>query len=262
MRRSPNPPSEDPEVTKAKSSWETADPYQRGDLIRPFRHRYTIEQLASEFGCTPKRIRDYELLGGLWGEERKEAQKLSEKKVLATLRERAKISREWKKETRGQRGRKLKNRFARLMREWLEKTLPPWMWDPFLQQVLGKGCVPFDVSEYGQLHWHEIQFDGNWQKVIEETEPPAPLPQFYMSSLFDRERQWFAAWTRRCMPFPEVCEAVCKRVRKELNRKAWKQYGGSVMWTKLHPRNPQQRKGLRSLRRRRSKKKLSEQVSA
>ena len=255
-RKNPNPPSEDADVQRALSEWKQLDPYQRGDHITRLRSRYTVEQLARVFACSKKLIRDYEIFGGIEGTEREEAKKLSQKQVLATMRSRHRTRRNWEKETTGQSGRKLKNRLARVLREWAKKNISPWMWDPFFQQVLGEGCRAFDVTRFGPKNWAELRFEDDWEKVVEETRPPKRLrPSSLDSSLLEYELRWFATWIQRCMPFPAICDQICKRVRRQLRHRAWKDYGKTASWPRLP--NPSQRKGLSSPRRRRSKKKVT-----
>jgi hypothetical protein len=78
--------------------------------------------------------------------------------------------------------------------------------------------------------FEELQFDADWQKVIESTRPPEKAFDLYAGYL-DYQMQWFATWYQRCMPFPAIAESVCRRVRRKLRRIAWHRYGSTVDWT-------------------------------
>ena len=138
-KRNPNPPDQDPEVQQLKIDWPTLkDPYIKGDRLLPLRARFSLAQLAAEFGISTKRVRDLLELASVRGTEREDAKKLGVKTVLATLRKNRKTIRRWGKQTTGQSGRKLKNRLASLLRHWLEQNLPAeQIWDPFLSQSSG-----------------------------------------------------------------------------------------------------------------------------
>jgi len=231
-KRNPNPPDQDPEVQQLKIDWPTLkDPYIKGDRLLPLRARFSLAQLAAEFGISTKRVRDLLELASVRGTEREDAKKLGVKTVLATLRKNRKTIRRWEKQTTGQSGRKLKNRLAKQLRDWLVQNLAEPMWDPFFQMVFNEACYCSDLREkFAPRTFDELQFDGDWQKVIAVTQPPG-RPLVGYDTFFDYYLQWFYCWILRCMPFPAICESVSRRVREDLRRTARRRFGSTVAWT-------------------------------
>lgn len=230
-KKNPNPPSQDAEVQQLKKDWSTLDPYEKGDRLLPVRGRYTLAQLAPELRCSVKRLRDFEELAKIRGSEREAAQKLGIKEVLFILRRNRKTWRRWENETLGQTGRKLKNRLTKCLSEWLKENIDPVQWEPFFQQVFNEGCCSDELKKFRPRLFAELQFDTDWKKVIESTRPPGNPHDARWDSYFGYYMQWFATWYQRCMPFPGIADAVCKRVRRLLQREAWDQYGTRVDWT-------------------------------
>lgn len=228
-KKNPNPPSQDPEVQQLKKDWPALDPYAKGDRLLPLRRRYTLTQLAKELGCSRKRLRDFEELANLRGSQREEARKLGVKRVLDRIRKNRKTWGRWQRQTRG---RSLKDRLAKQLREWMHQNLEEVQWEPFFQQVFHEGCAPGEVKKFAPHRWDELQFEGDWQKVIDSTKPSGnPKDPRKYDSMLGYYVQWFATWYTRCMPFDSICEAVARRVRLELRREAWDRYGYDVNWT-------------------------------
>ena len=183
-KKNPNPPSQDPEIQQLEKDWRSLDPYTKGDRLLPIRGRYTIEQLASELGCSKKRLRDFEELASIRGSEREFARKLGVKKVLATLRKNRKTWRRWEEQTTGQSGRKLKNRLTKCLFDWFLENLQPVYWDPFFQQVFNEGCCSDELKKFAPRLFAELQFDADWQKVIESTRPSGDPRNVHYDSCF------------------------------------------------------------------------------
>ncbi len=231
-KKNPNPSSEDPEVQQLKKDWPSLDPYAKGDRLLPLRRRYTLAQLAPELRCSSKRLRDFEELASIRGSEREAARKRGIKKVLATLRKNRKTWLRWEKQTTGQSGWRLKIRLAKQLRNWMFQNFTPVQWEPFFQQVFNEGCCCDELKKFAPRFFAELQFDGDWQKVIDSTKPSGdPLDPKKYDSMLGYYLQWFATWYQRSMPFPAVADAVCKCVRRHLRGTAWRRFGTKVIWT-------------------------------
>jgi hypothetical protein len=209
--------------------------FTRGSRLLPVRGRYTLAQLAPELGCSTKRLRDFQELASIRGLARMGARKLGVKKALSTIRRNRKTFLRWQEQTTGQSGRKLKNKLAKHLSDWLQKSLPEWMWDPFFQQIFNEGCQCDEMKMFAPKLFEEFRFDGDWQEVIESTRPEGN-PEDLRYTLLGYHIQWFATWYRRCMPFLAIGESVARRVRIHLRRTAWRRFGTTVLWTFRPPR--------------------------
>ena len=151
------PPSEDPEVQKLKEEWKNLDRFTKGDRLVSPRRRFTWAQLASELPCEIKKLRDFQVLSTISRLDRIASKKIGTKKLLARVRKNHKTLLRWEKQVTGPDSRKINNRLAKVVADWLRDKpsrcslgllFPIRSRGPLLLRGFGR-IRTFDVGRYG-----------------------------------------------------------------------------------------------------------------
>jgi hypothetical protein len=187
-------------------TWKSLTRPQRGIEIKHLWADYSFKTLEKVLPCKDKELRNCVDLA----EMAKIGVKLTvgNKKALQLIKEFRRRTKKWEKMSRGAAGRSLYYKLAATIVGWFETSkMGTALWDAFFSDLDFSPSARAEV--FGGAPWTEVQFDGDWQAVIQASRPTKNHTIFgTYDSFFGFYREWLVAdlYARR-----RICQTRSER---------------------------------------------------